>query len=127
MNRPYNVQILHDNLQGAIGKTVLTKILQTLCDDGRVTCKEFGKQKLFWRNQDTMDVADPTQIAELDKKIETLTDELAQTKEECNSLAEKLAQTTSLPSNKEADEKIASLTTAVRLHTSSEILRMLEC
>jgi len=68
MNRPYNAQILSDNLQGAIGKTTLNKILQTLTDDGKLTCKEFGKQKLYWRNQELLQVEDKEELSILDKK-----------------------------------------------------------
>lgn len=51
MNRPYNVQIVVDNLQGTIGKSTMQKILDHFADQGSLTRKEFGKQKLYWRNQ----------------------------------------------------------------------------
>ncbi len=65
MNRPYNVQMLHDNLHGSVGKTALQKIVQSLADEGKLTCKEFGKQKLYWFNQDGKDVADKDELVEL--------------------------------------------------------------
>jgi len=111
MNRPYNAQILSDNLQGAIGKTTLNKILQTLTDDGKLTCKEFGKQKLYWRNQELLQVADKEELSILDKKLENLEEELEKLNEECSKLSSELKTIITLPTNSETEIRIKTLST----------------
>jgi hypothetical protein len=51
MNRPYNVQMVVDNLHGSVGKSAMQKILDHFADKEKLTRKEFGKQKIYWRNQ----------------------------------------------------------------------------
>ena len=50
-NRPYNLQTLIDNLHGVVGKTMAQKIVDKLAENGTLTCKEFGKTKIYWNNQ----------------------------------------------------------------------------
>jgi len=111
MNRPYNAQILSDNLQGTIGKTTLNKILQTLTDDGKLTCKEFGKQKLYWRNQELLQVEDKEELSILDKKLENLEEELEKLNEECSKLSSELKTIITLPTNSETEIRIKTLST----------------
>jgi len=111
MNRPYNALILSDNLQGTIGKTTLNKILQTLTDDGKLTCKEFGKQKLYWRNQELLQVEDKEELSILDKKLENLEEELEKLNEECSKLSSELKTIITLPTNSETEIRIKTLST----------------
>ena len=77
----------------------MQKVLNNLTDKGKMTCKEFGKQKLYWRNQvtdhgfhiltqkkDLIEVGDSTQIGNMDAKILQLQDELTRLTEECKNL-----------------------------------------
>lgn len=111
MNRPYNALIFSDNLQGTIGKTTLNKILQTLTDDGKLTCKEFGKQKLYWRNQELLQVEDKEELSILDKKLENLEEELEKLNEECSKLSSELKTIITLPTNSETEIRIKTLST----------------
>jgi len=51
-NRPYSLINIHDNLHGKIKKANLEKLLDKLSkgEDGELTCKEFGKAKIYLYN-----------------------------------------------------------------------------
>jgi hypothetical protein len=50
-NRPYSVIQLHDNLHGAIKKERLSVLVEKLTDTGAISCKEFGKSKIYYALQ----------------------------------------------------------------------------
>ena len=53
-NRPYNALNVFDNLHGKIKKAILENILNDLTDEFKLTCKEFGKNKVYFLNQDNL-------------------------------------------------------------------------
>ncbi|WIA35040.1 hypothetical protein OEZ86_003531 [Tetradesmus obliquus] len=56
-NKPFGVQGLVDNLQTAgIKKAAVQKAVDALSDSGKITCKEFGKTKLYLPKQDGLEV-----------------------------------------------------------------------
>ncbi|PRP89718.1 nuclear receptor coactivator [Planoprotostelium fungivorum] len=105
-NRPYNAQIITDNLRGAVGKAQATKVLDALVDSGQLTVKEAGKQKIYWRTQE--DSAEPRDIQGLDSKIASMKQELTVLNDEVKDLSTNLKNITSLPTDKEADSRIAA-------------------
>jgi len=67
-NRPYSVNQVCDNLHGKIKKTLVAKILEELSENGKMTMKEFGKNKIFSAVQEEKNV-DPNHFEVLNKKI----------------------------------------------------------
>jgi len=108
-NRPFNALTLYENLHGAVGKTQANKLLTSLAESKKITAKEFGKQKIFWRNQEGLEI-DKEGLAKLEKQIEQLEKEREPLNEECKSLSAEIHGLTSNPTNQEADVKIAALT-----------------
>lgn len=54
-NRPYNVQNVADYLQKhKVPKSKVDKALVKLANSGKVTCKEFGKAKVYFIRQDDL-------------------------------------------------------------------------
>ena len=47
-NRPYNALNVYDNLHGKIKKQAIEAILNELTEEGSLTAKEFGKNKLYF-------------------------------------------------------------------------------
>jgi hypothetical protein len=55
-NRPYNLLNVFDNLHGKIKKPSLENLLNELTEEGKLTCKEFGKNKVYFLNQGNLNV-----------------------------------------------------------------------
>ena len=51
-NRPYNVQNLMDNHGGTIPRKICEDVVTKLTAEQLLTCKEYGKAKLYLYNQD---------------------------------------------------------------------------
>jgi len=108
-NRPYNALMLYENLHGAVGKTQATKLMAEMAEKQVITGKEYGKQKLYWKNQNSTEGFDPESLAALDKKIKELESEKSSLSEQCQQISSGLKELTSKPTNKEADEKMELL------------------
>lgn len=53
-NRPYSLINIFDNLHGKVKKPVLLKMLEQLVVKNKLTCKEFGKARIYLINQDLL-------------------------------------------------------------------------
>lgn len=80
-NRPYNAVMLQQNLHGAVGKAACVKLLVELAKEKKLVEGKFGKQKIYWINQEGLKEASVDEIKELDEKIKTLKEELNQQNE----------------------------------------------
>eukprot|EP01114_Cavostelium_apophysatum_P002714 TRINITY_DN1239_c0_g1_i1.p1 TRINITY_DN1239_c0_g1~~TRINITY_DN1239_c0_g1_i1.p1 ORF type:complete len:235 (+),score=81.41 TRINITY_DN1239_c0_g1_i1:105-809(+) len=107
-NRPYNSQMVSDNLHGAVGNTQAKKVLAAMGDANKIASKDFGKSKVYWRLQED-NAIDKRGLEELDKKVSELEAEKAPISEECKKLSAELAELNAQPSDKEADAQIAKL------------------
>lgn len=56
MNRPYSIINVFDNLHGEIKKAVLEEHLEKLVKMNFLTGKEYGKNKIYFLNQDSFDI-----------------------------------------------------------------------
>ena len=84
-NRPFNHTLLHATLHGSVSKTQCQSIPDTLADKGSLIRKEFGKNKVYWADQEGLEAVPPEQLKQLDKDIEAKKQEL---KELSQTLAE---------------------------------------
>lgn len=71
-NRPYSSITLEAELHNDIKQTQLKKILDQLVNDGRISCKNSGKMKLYFANQEDLQVASPEELEQIDNRIEGL-------------------------------------------------------
>ena len=76
-NRPFNAIMLQQNLHGAVGKTQCVKVLADLAKKKKLTEGVFGKQKIYWINQEGLKEASAEEIKELDEKIKELKEQIA--------------------------------------------------
>lgn len=78
-NRPLNVQNVADSLQKFnLKKTAVQKALDTLADSGRISFKEYGKQKIYLARQDQFKIPNGeelTQMKEANAKLQQHLDE----------------------------------------------------
>lgn len=74
--------MVFENLHGKVGKTQAVKVMADMAERGSLTCKEFGKQKIYWITQVLLrdlhsaktdsEQTDSTNLADLDKQINSL-------------------------------------------------------
>jgi hypothetical protein len=76
-NRPYSLQNVLDNMQGRVKKSTGTKVLDDLSAEGILTCKEFGKVKVYLANQDNFPTVSTEELAKIDAAIKEAKDHLA--------------------------------------------------
>ena len=53
-NRPYNLLNVFDNLHAKIKKPALESALNELTEEKFLSCKEYGKNKVYFLNQDQL-------------------------------------------------------------------------
>jgi len=81
-NRPYSMIQIHDNLHKRIPKATLEKVLVALtCPSCGLSCKEYGKSKIYYVDQTTL-TADYTA-----DQLESLQDENEESKQVVNNLS----------------------------------------
>lgn len=59
-----------DNLHGRITRKNAGDSLEDLTNKGHLTCKEYGKCKVYTLNQDKFPPTNPEELAELDETVE---------------------------------------------------------
>jgi len=92
-NAPLNVQLMVDNLQTKkVKKSQVEKSLDSLVSEGKVTRKEFGKQKIFFLAQAKLDKATPEEVGALKTKAADLKNEVAKEKEDAGAIRKELAR-----------------------------------
>jgi len=75
--RPYSLQNVLDNMHGLVKRATAQKVLDDLSDDKTLTCKEFGKIKVYLANQDNFPTVSTEELAKIDEKIKVLKDDLS--------------------------------------------------
>ena len=89
-NRPYSLINIFDNLHGAVKKSQLVKILDTLVDEGSLIMKEYNT-KIYLFNQDKLDIkVSDADIDEIQKKIDEKREESKLLKDEITSKSNEL-------------------------------------
>ena len=68
-NRPYSVQNLLDSFQHQLKRTQCMKIMDQLTENQILTCKEYGKAKVYLINQDLFPETNNEQLKMLDEQI----------------------------------------------------------
>ncbi|KAJ7557642.1 hypothetical protein O6H91_04G003500 [Diphasiastrum complanatum] len=77
-NKPLNSQIVADSLQKyGIKKTAAQKALDSLADAGKITFKEYGKQKIYLAKQDQFNIPTNEELEHMKKEISNLQENLA--------------------------------------------------
>ncbi|KAH7962141.1 homologous-pairing protein 2 homolog [Rhipicephalus sanguineus] len=109
-NRPYSSNDIFNNLHKEHGKTAVVRALEQLAQDDKIKEKTYGKQKIYFANQDEFpDVAEAElsamdqEIADLNVKHQELTRQLQARESQLSALSQSLT-------TEELTEKIASTT-----------------
>ncbi|KAL0488355.1 homologous-pairing protein [Acrasis kona] len=123
-NRPYSLQNMLDNLHGRVKKAMCQKCLDKLVEEEEATCKESGKAKVYYVNQDKMEVMDPEELKALNQQIKERQQELSALTAENRTLNTKKSEAVNAPSNAKLKERIEKLTEETE--TKAERLKSLK-
>nr|KAJ0193847.1 hypothetical protein LSAT_V11C800404550 [Lactuca sativa] len=134
-NRPLNSQTVADFLQKFnLKKTAIQKALDTLADSGKITFKEYGKQKIYLARQDQFQIPNTeelNQMKEENSKLQQILEEQkkanSQLEGEIKSLQSNLTLEEILSNDaklrnqvKEMEERLAKLRGGVTLVSPEE-------
>ncbi|XP_076340606.1 homologous-pairing protein 2 homolog [Tachypleus tridentatus] len=75
-NRPYSVLDVFNNLNKEYGKTAVNKAIEQLAQDGKITEKTYGKQKIYFANQSQYPDVEENELNAMDAEIVTLSETL---------------------------------------------------
>lgn len=76
-----NVQNAADLLQKFnLKKTAVQKALDNLCDSGKISFKEYGKQKIYLARQDQFDIPDSEELNKMKEENANLQEKLNEQK-----------------------------------------------
>lgn len=80
-NRPLNSQNVADSLQKFnLKKSSVQKALDALADSGRISSKEYGKQKIYLARQDQFDIPNSEELSRMKEKNAKLQQQLEEQK-----------------------------------------------
>uniref|UniRef100_UPI00358E29D5 homologous-pairing protein 2 homolog isoform X2 n=1 Tax=Myxine glutinosa TaxID=7769 RepID=UPI00358E29D5 len=116
-NRPYSAQDITANLQRehAFGKTAVIKALEQLAEDGSIKEKLYGKQKVYFANQEQFSAVSEEQLKILDEKVIQLSQDLQKNQQACRDLDTDFRSLSSAMTTKEAESVAVDLKEECRI------------
>lgn len=108
-NRPYSAIDIFNNLHKEYGKTAVEKACETLSEEGKISKKIYGKQKVFVAVQSQFPNVDDNEIKEMDQKVVTLNEQVQIRQEEVRKLEGEIKGFNSSISTEEARKLIKEL------------------
>ncbi|XP_055475977.1 homologous-pairing protein 2 homolog isoform X3 [Psammomys obesus] len=84
-NRPYSAQDVFGNLQKehGLGKAAVVKALDQLAQQGKIKEKTYGKQKIYFADQDQFETVNDGDLHSLDDNIVALTAKVQSLQQSC--------------------------------------------
>ncbi|XP_050183710.1 homologous-pairing protein 2 homolog [Myiozetetes cayanensis] len=91
-NRPYSAQDAFGNLQRehGLGKTAVVKALEQLAQQGRIREKAYGKQKIYFADQEQLPAASDAELRGLDGEIAARSAQLQALQQSCRHMEAEL-------------------------------------
>ncbi|KAM5135630.1 homologous-pairing protein 2 homolog [Mantella aurantiaca] len=110
-NRPYSTQDVFSNLQRehGLGKTAVVKAMEQLAQQGNVKEKVYGKQKIYFANQEQFPNVSDLELKNLDAQISELSSKLQGTQQSCRQLESELKDLNSSMTTEEMLKEIKTL------------------
>ncbi|XP_020020753.1 homologous-pairing protein 2 homolog isoform X1 [Castor canadensis] len=110
-NRPYSAQDVFGNLQRehGLGKAAVVKALEQLAQQGKIKEKMYGKQKIYFADQDQFDIVSDADLQSLDANIVALTAKVQSLQQSCRHMETELKELTSTLTTPEMQKEIQEL------------------
>ncbi|KGN52066.1 homologous-pairing protein 2 homolog [Cucumis sativus] len=124
-NRPINSQNAADSLQKFnLKKTAVQKALDSLADSGRISFKEYGKQKIYIARQDQFQIPNSEELTQMKEANAKLQKQLGEHKKAISQVEEEIRTLQSNLTLEQMREKEAMLRMEVKeLEEKLEVLR----
>ncbi|XP_029429474.1 homologous-pairing protein 2 homolog isoform X4 [Rhinatrema bivittatum] len=110
-NRPYSTQDVFGNLQRehGLGKTAVVKAMEQLAQQGKIKEKVYGKQKIYFADQDQFPSVSDTELKRLDSQIAEMSSQVQSIQQSCRQLDAELKELNSSMTTPEMAKEIAAL------------------
>lgn len=124
-NRPLNAQMVSDALQShGIKKQAVQKVMDTMAANGKLSFKDYGKQRVCLASQAQFEIPDMDELEAMKKQNEQLQEDVASTRSHVAELEAGLKSTESSLTLEAVIEKSNNLTSEIEvLETKVEALR----
>ncbi|KAG8446634.1 hypothetical protein GDO86_014183 [Hymenochirus boettgeri] len=95
-NRPYSSQDVFSNLQRdyGLGKSAVVKAMELLAQQGKIKEKIYGKQKIYFADQEQFPDVNDHELKNLDNQITELSTKVYNTQQNCRHLESELKDLT---------------------------------
>ncbi|KAJ6660588.1 hypothetical protein lerEdw1_017585 [Lerista edwardsae] len=102
-NRPHSAQDAFSNLQRehGLGKTAVVKALEHLAQQGKIKEKVYGKQKIYFPDQDRFGSVSDSELKVLDNEISELSCKVQTLQQNCRHMEAAVVTRNSVPELKE--------------------------
>lgn len=110
-NRPYSTQDVFSNLQRdhGLGKTAVVKAMELLAQQGKIKEKVYGKQKIYFADQDQFPNVSDTELKSLDVQISEVSSKVQSLQQSCRQLETELKDLNSSMTTEEMMKEIKEL------------------
>ncbi|KAM6295569.1 homologous-pairing protein 2 homolog [Aegotheles albertisi] len=110
-NRPYSAQDVFGNLQRehGLGKAAVVKALEQLAQQGRIREKTYGKQKIYFADQEQLPAASDAELRALDGDIAELSSKVQALQQSCRLMEGELKELNGSMTTPEMGKEIAAL------------------
>lgn len=109
-NRPYSATDIFTNLHKAIGKTQVSKSLESLSKCGDLVEKCYGKQKIYFVNQASLPGLGEGELRELESRLQGRSEAVSGLRETTRGLESELAGLAGSLTTQQAQERVGELT-----------------
>lgn len=110
-NRPHSAQDAFGNLQRehGLGKTAVVKALEQLAQQGKIKEKVYGKQKIYFPDQDHFGSISDSELKVLDNEISELSSKVQTLQQNCRHMEAELKELKGSLTTAEMDKEIEEL------------------
>ncbi|XP_061701437.1 homologous-pairing protein 2 homolog isoform X2 [Syngnathoides biaculeatus] len=110
-NRPYSAQDVFCNLQKqhGLGKTAVVKSMELLALEGKIKEKTYGKQKIYFADQDQFKNVNDADLKAMDSQISNLNEKMQALSQNCRQMEAELKELNGSLTTQEMTSEIARL------------------
>lgn len=108
-NRPYSSNDIFNNLHKEHGKTAVVRALDQLALDGKIKEKTYGKQKIYFANQDEFPDVAEAELSAMDQEIGDLNAKLQEVTRQLQARESQLSALSHSLTTEQLVEKIATV------------------
>lgn len=108
-NRPYSSNDIFNNLHKEHGKTAVVRALDQLALDGKIKDKTYGKQKIYFANQDEFPDVAEAELSAMDQEIGDLNAKLQEVTRQLQARESQLSALSHSLTTEQLVEKIATV------------------